>query len=1048
MRRLALVTAVLVGASAIGPVASATAAAAGSPAAGSPATGSPATGSPLPSVLAIMPAGNNGLVDPAQAAAFEATGARPAASQDQLAQYEGLPFAGRLTDAALGNYFNPERFAVPPAQVASVERPDPSVPVTIVWDTHGIPHITGDSLAAMAYGAGYAAAQTRLFLMDVLRHYGAGTLSSFIGPSCSDELMDRSSLLSAPYTKAAAQAQLAALPTEFPAHHLGADVVAMAHAYIAGVNRYISAALTNPSLLPADYLAIGKLPQPWHATDFVAIASLVGGIFGAGGGSEVQNAGLFSYLQSRLGAAGGAAAFASFKEQNDPAAPTTITDRAFPYEIPGRVDPALTAMPAHPFAALTGGPTGTTPGCNLSAPAAPSLPAAGSGPAAALSPAQRARILASVHRLVAAVAQIRFPLTDSNALVLSGKDTRSGHPVAVFGPQVGYFAPQILMQETLQAPGYAAAGSSFPGTNLVVELGRGTNFAWSATSAGTDVVDQRLLHLCNPSGGAVAANQPDYVFRGHCIAMSEHTFTEVATPTAGGIGAPAVINHQIYFADGGVVQGWTQAVGGAPVAVVTVRSTYGHEVDSAIGFLQMGMPGLTYNATTWMHAVSQIEYTFNWFYVGAHNAAYYQSGLDPIRPSDVNPNLPIWGGDNAGWRGFLSYAGHPHEINPAQGYFTSWNNKPAPLFSASDSNFAYGPVYRSQMLDAAIHASLARHHGRLSRANLVEAMSSASTVDLTAVSVWPQLLSYLALHKVALTPGETGMLEQLRAWLAAGAHRIEAAPGRSLANSAQYRNAAAIAISDQLFPQVVSALFGPIFAAGGVVTSAGQPQAFKAFPQMGEGYYTGFVNQPGSVGSAYDGGWEGYVQKALDELNGQPVAQPFATAVTSHLCGAAGPNSCPQAIAAALSATYLGLVSANGGATNPATWTADSITAAAGETMPQHDAIQFEAVGIVGQPSIEWQNRPTFQQVAEFTGPSVHPAPGRTPAAAAKAATLAYTGLPGEVPEVALGLLLAAAGLALLLSGRGPRLPATRCPRAMRDLRPAHRRAPRSCRPG
>lgn len=34
--------------------------------------------------------------------------------------------------------------------------------------------------------------------------------------------------------------------------------------------------------------------------------------------------------------------------------------------------------------------------------------------------------------------------------------------------------------------------------------------------------------------------------------------------------------------------------------------------------------------------------------------------------------------------------------------------------------------------------------------------------------------------------------------------------------------------------------------------------------------------------------------------------------------------------------------------------------------MRQYDDIQFLAVGIVGQPAIDWQNRPTFQQVVEF----------------------------------------------------------------------------------
>ena len=34
--------------------------------------------------------------------------------------------------------------------------------------------------------------------------------------------------------------------------------------------------------------------------------------------------------------------------------------------------------------------------------------------------------------------------------------------------------------------------------------------------------------------------------------------------------------------------------------------------------------------------------------------------------------------------------------------------------------------------------------------------------------------------------------------------------------------------------------------------------------------------------------------------------------------------------------------------------------------MPQYDDIQLLAVGIVGQPAIDWQNRPIFQQLVEF----------------------------------------------------------------------------------
>ena len=50
------------------------------------------------------------------------------------------------------------------------------------------------------------------------------------------------------------------------------------------------------------------------------------------------------------------------------------------------------------------------------------------------------------------------------------------------GPQVGYYTPQLLMEEDLHGPGIDARGAAFPGVNLYVELGHGRDYAWSATS--------------------------------------------------------------------------------------------------------------------------------------------------------------------------------------------------------------------------------------------------------------------------------------------------------------------------------------------------------------------------------------------------------------------------------------------------------------------------------------------------------------------------------------------------------------------------------------
>ena len=53
--------------------------------------------------------------------------------------------------------------------------------------------------------------------------------------------------------------------------------------------------------------------------------------------------------------------------------------------------------------------------------------------------------------------------------------------------------------------------------------------------------------------------------------MKHETFTESAITKPGGLGAPVTIHHEIYLTRHGVVQGWTTAKHGKPVAVVNQR---------------------------------------------------------------------------------------------------------------------------------------------------------------------------------------------------------------------------------------------------------------------------------------------------------------------------------------------------------------------------------------------------------------------------------------------------------------------------------------------
>ena len=73
--------------------------------------------------------------------------------------------------------------------------------------------------------------------------------------------------------------------------------------------------------------------------------------------------------------------------------------------------------------------------------------------------------------------------------MVAGKRSKSGHPLFVGGPQIGYFYPGLTLEMDLHGPGWNARGATsapFPGYILI---GRREDFVWTLTSAGADIVD-------------------------------------------------------------------------------------------------------------------------------------------------------------------------------------------------------------------------------------------------------------------------------------------------------------------------------------------------------------------------------------------------------------------------------------------------------------------------------------------------------------------------------------------------------------------------------
>lgn len=128
----------------------------------------------------ILPPGENGNATLAEILGNILFGTHPAHSSDQLARYDALvAYRNTLTDSTLTTFFNDASFGVPANQVESVTTPRPDVTITRDKQT-GVPHIKGTTRYGTEFGAGFAAGQDRLWMMDLFRHIGRGELTSFM----------------------------------------------------------------------------------------------------------------------------------------------------------------------------------------------------------------------------------------------------------------------------------------------------------------------------------------------------------------------------------------------------------------------------------------------------------------------------------------------------------------------------------------------------------------------------------------------------------------------------------------------------------------------------------------------------------------------------------------------------------------------------------------------------------------------------------------------------------------------------------------------------
>ncbi len=890
----------------------------------------------------ILPPGENGNATLADILANKVLGTHPSHSDDQLGPYDALTDGyGGVTDASLSQFYNDSSFGVPAGQVASTESPRSDV--TIVRDkATGVPHITGTTRDGTEYGAGYAAAEDRLWLMDLFRHVGRGELTSFAGGAASNQGLEQQFWQAAPYTEADLQKQVDSIAASGTR---GQQALADAQAYVNGINAYIDKAKPARTF-PGEYDLTGHIDtitndgtiDHFQLTDLIALSSVVGALFGSGGGGEVQSALSLEAAQVKYGVTEGTKVWESFRERDDPEAVLTVHNgTSFPYA----------QAPAHP--------AGTAmPDAGSVVPEPEVLDRTGSAAAEQKTHGVPART--PVHA-PAALKKLQGVFDDgvlpsdmlsnprkgmSNALIVSGAHSASGHPVAVFGPQTGYFAPQLLMLEEIQGPGISARGAAFAGLSMYVELGRGPDYAWSATSAEQDVTDTYAVQLCDPNGGAPSLSDNAYLYHGTCTPFDELDRTDSWTPTLADSTAAGGYTLRMYRTKYGLVTD-RATVGGKPVAYTSMRSSYMHEADSIVGFQMLNDPTYVHDPASFQSAVSHINYTFNWFYADSQHTAYFNSGNNPVRAANVDPSLPVTADPQYAWQGFdpttwtadyTPAAQHPQSVD--QDYYVSWNNKQAKGYTSA--NFGDGSVHRANLLDTRVKALV--QHGGVTRSDLVKAMEDAATTDLRGEDVLPDILAVINSAPVT-DPQLAADVNELKQWSTDGTKRRETAAG-----SHTYADSDAVRMMDAWWPLLMKAEFQPGLG-DSLYNALASDLTVDESPSAAHGP-TG-----AHAGSSFQYGWWSYADKDLRQVLGKQVAGPLA----HTYCGGGDLASCrtvllntlQQAVAVPASTVYPG----------------DSTGCSAGDQWCA-DSIEQRPLGGVTQGRISWQNRPTYQQVVEF----------------------------------------------------------------------------------
>ena len=310
--------------------------------------------------------------------------------------------------------------------------------VLIKRDSWGVPHIFADTVHGLFYGYGYAAAQDRLFQMEMSKRSVNGTVAEVLGAD-----------YVAYDSEVRANRDPVSLDRQYRA--MAARDRQIFEGYAAGVNAWIAAVQRSPGrLMPKQFLDYRFQPSRWSGMDVVMV--FVGTMANRYSDStaEIGNLQVRDQLIAAYGERRGLALFDQLLWNVDPLAPTTV---------PGRTrDAARTADRAV---------------------------------VRELAPVSPAAVTALQRRAGAVPAD---PPAFSNVWLTGRSKTLGARSVLVNGPQFGWYNPAYTYSVGLHGAGFNVVGNT-PFAYPVVLFGHNGRIGWGATAGAGDTVDIYQEHL-------------------------------------------------------------------------------------------------------------------------------------------------------------------------------------------------------------------------------------------------------------------------------------------------------------------------------------------------------------------------------------------------------------------------------------------------------------------------------------------------------------------------------------------------------------------------